>query len=548
MISLYFHTIRYLKLKQVYWRIWFNIIKPKIYKKLIANLRVSQNKFCLPIKKKVSLLNKDTFSFLNKSQLFSKTGWDGGQLNISKLWLYNLHYFDDLNATGSEERKVWHNELLEGWIQVNKIGKGVGWEPYPTSLRIVNWIKWSFSGNTLSNSCKESLLFQASWINKRIEWHILGNHLFVNAKALVFAGLFFYNEQSKIWLKKGLKIINDELDEQILDDGGNFELSPMYHTIFLEDLLDLINISKVYPQVIQEVKINKWIKIVKKMIGWLETMTHPDGDISFFNDAALEIAPKLNELKKYAQRLGLDFNSTKFNKVTHLSSSGYIRLSSNNVAALLDVARIGPDYQPGHAHADTLSFELSLFGQRVLVNGGTSEYGISAIRNYERSTKAHNTVVVDNQNSSEVWSGFRVARRAYPFDLQIKQTDQLITISCSHDGYTRLNGKPVHRREWQFLDTSLIIKDSIIGPFSCANAYFHFHPSITIVGNQNNVWNLKMSNSKECILKVKSGEPVIQKSYYSPKFSSKINTYCLKVSLSKKENSHVEISWSDLNE
>lgn len=548
MISFYFHTIRYLKLKQVYWRIWFNIIKPKIYKRLIPNLRVSQNKFCLPVKKKVSLLNKDTFSFLNKSQLFSKTGWDGGQLNISKLWLYNLHYFDDLNATGSEERKVWHNELLEGWIQVNKIGKGVGWEPYPTSLRIVNWIKWSFSGNTLSNSCKESLLFQASWINKRIEWHILGNHLFVNAKALVFAGLFFYNEQSKIWLKKGLKIINDELDEQILDDGGNFELSPMYHTIFLEDLLDLINISKVYPQVIQEVQINKWIKIVKKMIGWLETMTHPDGDISFFNDAALEIAPKLNALKKYAQRLGLDFNSTKFNKVTHLSSSGYIRLSSNNVAALLDVARIGPDYQPGHAHADTLSFELSLFGQRVLVNGGTSEYGISAIRNYERSTKAHNTVVVDNQNSSEVWSAFRVARRAYPFDLQIKQTDQLITISCSHDGYTRLNGKPVHRREWQFLDSSLIIKDSIIGPFSCANAYFHFHPSITIVGNQNNIWNLKMSNGKECILKVKSGEPVIQKSYYSPKFSSKINTYCLKVSINKKENSHVEISWSDLNE
>ena len=548
MISFYFHTIRYLKFKQVYWRIWFNIIKPKIYKKLIPNLRVSQNKFCPPVKKKVSLLNKDTFSFLNKSQLFSKTGWDGGQLNISKLWLYNLHYFDDLNAAGSEERKVLHNELLEGWIKVNKIGKGVGWEPYPTSLRIVNWIKWSFSGNTLSNSCKQSLLFQASWINKRIEWHILGNHLFANAKALVFAGLFFYNEESKIWLKKGLKIINDELDEQILDDGGNFELSPMYHAIFLEDLLDLINISKVYPQVIQEVQINKWIKIVKKMIGWLETMTHPDGDISFFNDAAFEIAPKLNELKKYTQRLGLDFNSTKFNKVTHLSSSGYIRLSSNSVVVLLDVARIGPDYQPGHAHADTLSFEISLFGQRVLVNGGTSEYGNSLVRHHERSTMAHNTVVVDNQNSSEVWSGFRVAKRAYPFDLQIKESDQLISISCSHDGYTRLNGKPVHRREWQFLDTSLIIKDSIIGPFSCANAYFHFHPSITIVGNQNNVWNLKMSNGKECILKVKSGEPVIQKSYYSPKFSSKISTYCLKVSLSKKENSHVEISWSDLDE
>ena len=548
MISLYFHTIRHLKFKQIFYRIWFNITKPKIDKRLLPKLRLSKNKFCSPVKKKVSLLNKDTFSFLNKSQLFSKIGWDGRQLNISKLWLYNLHYFDDLNATGSVERKVWHNELLERWVFENKVGKGVGWESYPTSLRIVNWIKWSFLENTLSNACNQSLVFQASWINKRIEWHILGNHLFTNAKALVFAGLFFNNEESESWLKKGLKIINDELDEQILEDGGNFELSPMYHAIFLEDVLDLINISKVYSQVIQEAHINKWTKIVKKMISWLDTMTHPDGDISFFNDAALEIAPKLDELYKYAQRLGLDLNSTKFNKVTHLTDSGYIRLTSNNATVLLDVARIGPDYQPGHAHADTLSFELSLFGQRVLVNGGTSEYGISSVRNYERSTKAHNTVEINNQNSTEVWSGFRVARRAYPFDLKIEQSDQLTSISCSHDGYSRLNGKPIHKREWQFLDSSLIIKDCIKGPFSSANAYFHFHPSITIVENQNNVWNLKMSNGKECILKVKSGESVIQKSYYSPKFGSKMNTYCLKVSLSKKENSHIEISWRNINE
>jgi uncharacterized heparinase superfamily protein len=55
---------------------------------------------------------------------------------------------------------------------------------------------------------------------------------------------FFQVKSLKIWLKKGLKIINDELNEQVLNDGGNFERSPMYHSIFLEDLLDLINISK----------------------------------------------------------------------------------------------------------------------------------------------------------------------------------------------------------------------------------------------------------------------------------------------------------------
>ena len=90
---------------------------------------------------------------------------------------------------------------------------------------------------------------------------------------------------------------------------------------------------------------------------------------------------------------------------------------------LIDVAKIGPDYLPGHAHADTLSFELSLYGKRLLVNSGISRYGTSLIRQFERSTEAHNTVAIDNKNSSEVWSGFRVARRAYPLDLKIEELE-----------------------------------------------------------------------------------------------------------------------------
>jgi uncharacterized heparinase superfamily protein len=86
-------------------------------------------------------------------------------------------------------------------------------------------------------------------------------------------------------------------------------------------------------------------------------------------------------------RLGINYISKKFNQVTHLIDSGYIRFNSNNATGLLDVAPIGPNYLPGHAHADTLSFELSLFGQRLLVNSGTSEYGITKVRQYERSTR-----------------------------------------------------------------------------------------------------------------------------------------------------------------
>jgi uncharacterized heparinase superfamily protein len=317
----------------------------------------------------------------------------------------------------------------------------------------------------------------------------------------------------------------------------------MYHAIFLEDLLDLINIARVYPNIISEVQVNKWIKVTESMLKWLNTMVHPDGEIAFFNDAAIGIAPNLNELIMYAKRLGINYYSFKFDRATHLPSSGYIRLTSNEAVALLDVAPIGPDYLPGHAHADTLSFELSLFGQRLLVNSGTSEYGIGSVRQYERSTKAHNTVMMNEENSSEVWKGFRVARRAHPFDLNIQELKNFISVSCSHDGYKRLTGKPVHRRTWQFYESSLVIKDKIEGPFKNAFAYFHLHPLIYVLKNQIGSWNLKLPNGQQVILEVKTGKAQLEKNYYSPEFGKKIETRCLKVALDKKEGLRIQISW-----
>ena len=546
MISRYFHTIRYLKFKQIYYRIWYYFIKPYINNESpVIDLRNLENEFCLPIKKKISLINENTFKFLNKSQSLLEVGWNDSRNITTKLWRYNQHYFDDLNAVESLKRKVWHDQLIKNWISDNSIGKGIGWDPYPTSIRIVNWIKWHLRGNKLSDASLKNLILQASWLNKRIEWHILGNHLFSNAKALIFAGLFFSGKQSEIWLKKGLKIINDELSEQVLDDGGHFELSPMYHAIFLEDLLDLINIAQTYPEVIQKSYENEWKQVAKIMFVWLETMTHPDGDIAFFNDAALDIAPNLNELKKYAFQLGVNYIPKKFNQVTHLIDSGYIRFDSHNVTGLLDVAAIGPNYLPGHAHADTLSFELSLFVQRLLVNSGTSEYGITKVRQYERSTEAHNTVVINNKNSSEVWGGFRVARRAYPLDLKIEELENIFNISCAHDGYKSLYERPIHRRNWQFSKSSLVIKDFINGSFKSANAYFHFHPSVTIINDNNNSWKIKMQNGKQVNLNVKIGEPVIEESYYSPEFGKKLSSQCLTVSLDKRKGGYVEILWEN---
>ena len=283
--------------------------------------------------------------------------------------------------------------LLTRWVAENPPGAGNGWEPYPTSLRIVNWVKWALAGNTLPPECVQSLAVQARWLRRRMEHHLLGNHLFANAKALVFAGSFFQGDEAKGWRECGRRLLSRELSEQILPDGGHFERSPMYHAILLEDVLDLVNLAGAFPETVELGPLSFYWDSARGMAGWLEVMCHPDGEIGFFNDAAMGIAPTLAQLTDYARRLGLRSAvrgqdrrrapdgarartlQDQIGHLTWLRDSGYVRLATGPAVALLDVAPVGPDYLPGHAHADTLSFELSLFGQRLIVNGGTSRYG-----------------------------------------------------------------------------------------------------------------------------------------------------------------------------
>jgi hypothetical protein len=116
-------------------------------------------------------------------------------------------------------------------------------------------------------------------------------------------------------------------------------------------------------------------------------------------------------------------------------------------SVFFDVGCVGPDYQPGHAHADTLTLECSYRGQRLFVDPGTYAYDHDQSRQYDRSTAAHNTVCIDRQDSSEVWHIFRVGRRAYPVDVTVAVTDQEMNAAASHTGYDHLPGCPRHTRQ-----------------------------------------------------------------------------------------------------
>ena len=543
----YWHTLRHLKPIQFYGRIWFRLARPRVDLRPTPPLRLlCGHDWVKSAERRASLLGPERFSFLNEMHDLADHGWDDPALE--KLWRYNLHYFDDLNAQNAIARVEWQQALLLRWVRENPPTTGTGWEPYPTSLRIVNWIKWVLNGNELPPECLDSLAVQTGWLVKRLEVHLLGNHLFANAKALVYASLLFEGPEAEAWLEKGMRILEREVPEQILSDGGQFERSTMYHALALEDMLDLCNVTAAFSGAIPphwRGTLAGWRGRIGPMRDWLGAMCHPDGEISLFNDAAFGIAPEPAELERYADHVCMSLAQPGHTQmgVTHLAQSGYVRVAQNEMVAILDVAPIGPDYLPGHAHADTLSFELSVFGQRVLVNSGTSCYGLSLERARQRETAAHNTVVVDGQSSSEVWASFRVARRARPLGLEIVREGGMKVV-CSHDGYRRLHGQPMHKRQWLFEATSLVVEDRVSGRFGHAEARFHLHPRTTLETLDGGVTGrIGLSNGHWLTWRVVIGELVIEESTYHPLFGISESSRCLALHLCD-GGSRIQFDWT----
>ncbi|MFT5816370.1 MAG: putative heparinase superfamily protein, partial [Psychroserpens sp.] len=281
-----------------------------------------------------------------------------------------------------------------------------------------------------------------------------------------------------------------------LSDGGSFELTPMYHAIMLTDLLDLINLFNVFPSRVSYSVVELTKQTIIKMFGWLHIMSLGDDKVSFFNDSTFGIAPENNILRTYASKLGFTVNQLEIPEekliIHNLQNSGYVSVKTLNMSLIADLAPVGPSYIPGHAHADSLSFELSLGKSRIFVNSGTSLYGMSEERLRQRGTSAHNTLVLNDHNSSEVWSGFRVARRANIGNRVVGKVsnEQTVEFSAAHNGYKKQGINCIHHRTWKVTSTGCEVNDAIQGEFSSAVGALHLHPDIKV----------SFADSSKCII------------------------------------------------
>ncbi len=462
-VLFYFHTLKYLRRQQIYFRI-LNFFKKQFSLNRCLPLNFQKQASTLQLRPSIfhkQIIQGKQFSFLNLPKVFEgPPEWDFG--GHGKLWCYNLNYFNYLNQEGlsAEEGLALIYNFVAG-LQKAKTGL----EPYPTSLRTINWIKFFSRHNITVKKINNSLYAQVHMLSKNLEYHLLGNHLLENAFALLFAGYYF---EDAGFYEKAKEILKKELGEQILPDGGHFELTPMYHQILLERMLDSINLVKHNNQFQNEL-LDLLTQKSSIMLGWLSRMTFSNGDMPLVNDAANGIAPSAAELFGYGTRLGIAARKGS------LKESGYRKIEKQRYEIIVDVGNIGPDYIPGHAHSDTFNFVLYIDGKPFITDTGTSTYEAGELRLAQRSTAAHNTVRIDGLEQSEVWGSFRVARRAYVTDL----TEEGPGITAAHTGYTRIGA--VHRRTFEFTEGAIDISDEIISSKAQeCSAFFHFHPDIVV--------------------------------------------------------------------
>jgi uncharacterized heparinase superfamily protein len=388
--------------------------------------------------------------------------WSGQ--DASRLWRYNLHYHGFLFGLDFERART----VLADYLERHPPASGAeGWETYPLSLRLTCWIPAFFGRwreQTLADRALAERLWlevrrMAVWIDGHLETHLRANHLLENAIALCLAGACFEGSEAAAWRRRGQALLEGELREQILSDGGHFERSPMYQQRLLYGLGLLLNSG--------DSELEKLCREpARRMASWLQAMTHPDGGIALFNDAALDVYPRTADLLSWLAGIGLDSppSCSPADGPPDLSPSGYFSARNDRGDVLfMDVGEIGPTYQPGHAHADFLAIELSLASSRFVVDGGNHDYEPGADRQWARSVQAHSTIFIDGQEPLELWSTFRVGRRGKPTLVGHRgEADGTQLFTGSHTGYQHLPGNPRPRREVLWTARGLVyLRDSV---------------------------------------------------------------------------------------
>jgi uncharacterized heparinase superfamily protein len=268
--------------------------------------------------------------------------------------------------------------------------------------------------------------------------------------------------------------LSDELDHQILPDGGHLSRNPRQ---LIELLLDLLPLRETFAARGLEPP-RGVLMAIERMMPHLRLFRHGDGALALFNGMGTTPPDLMATLAAY--------DDARARPVEQAAYSGYSRLSGDRSIVVVDAGAAPRGAQSIEAHAGCLAFEFSSAGQRIVVNCGTSRFGPPELRLAMRSTAAHSTLTLDERSSATF--GLVLGERriiAGPQDVRVARQDTEAGPEwvASHDGYRRSLGAVHTRRLMLAKDgASLTGEDEIALSVERdtlpAVARFHLHPGV----------------------------------------------------------------------
>ncbi len=414
---------------------------------------------------------------------------------------------------------------LETWMEQNPPGLGVNWSSsLEVSFRAISWI-WAF------HFFKDSEHFTPELFKKALKYLYLhgrhieqylskyyspNTHLTGEALGLYYLGtqLPFFS-RAKHWRKLGENILLAEIEKQILPDGVYFEQSTWYQR-YTADFYSHFLILRLLAGEKINVATTQLENRLQKAFDFLMHITMPDGRTPIIGDDDGGRMLPLTCAEPDDFRGSLALGAAIFGRGDHkyvagtpgeeifwlmgpkgiktytaikeiepqcaskdFANGGYCVMrdgfDETDNYLIVDCGEVG-SLSGGHGHADALAVELAVHGKTLLVDSGTYTYHESrALRDYFRSSTAHNTMAVDGRSSSEPGNTFGWATRAEAVRHKWIAEDRFDFFSGSHNGYKRLADPATHTRSILFLKGDYWIMRDLVETAGEHEFSLHFH-------------------------------------------------------------------------
>ncbi len=410
------------------------------------------------------------------------TGWARNLHGFG--WLRHLEAADDPKAIEGARR------LVVDWIKRHKGGTGLPWEADVTGRRLISWITHApllleDADPKTYDIITESLGFQIVRLSATWRDAPPGMPRLIALIAVTLADLAVAGHQRR--LKDAERMLSDELNKQILPDGGHISRNP---AVLVDLMLDLLPLAQCFkPR--ERKKPEALSRAIKSSLSMLRYMRMGDGLLARFNGAGVGSVAGLATV--------LAYDDVNTGEVTQEEArySGYARLTAGNSIIIADVG-VPPELEyAAQAHAGALSFEMCIGKDLVFVNGGAPSHADNEWRAASRATAAHNTLRLGEKSSSKLVRhklfkdlvGEMPIRFPTKVFHEINRTSGDTVLKSCHDGYVPRFGLMHHRELTLSKDgTKLDGLDRIDGPGVSVRLredlpfaiHFHLHPDITI--------------------------------------------------------------------